>query len=278
MADVFVRYLLGSESNKDILIDFLNAVFSHKGHELVVDLEIRNPFNLTTIQESKESILDIKAKDRNGRWINVEVQVSHEPSYAARSLYYWAKSYTDQLSRGDVYSDLSPSVCINLLDFTLFPELSDFHSCFQITEKDHKEYILTEHLEIHFIELSKLDFTAIPNFETAILRWCYYFKNEGNIQEDTMPVLLKDNPAIEKAHHVYEDFTSDEQLMDMAEAHEKWVKDVNTRLKTARQQGLEQGLEQARIEDAKKMLQEGLDIALICRITGLNEDQIKKLT
>ncbi|AHC16503.1 hypothetical protein L21SP2_3163 [Salinispira pacifica] len=114
MADVFVRYLLGSESNKDILIDFLNAVFSHKGHELVVDLEIRNPFNLTTIQESKESILDIKAKDRNGRWINVEVQVSHEPSYAARSLYYWAKSYTDQLSRATstrIYPHLSASIC-----------------------------------------------------------------------------------------------------------------------------------------------------------------------
>ena len=26
MADVFVRYLLGSEENKDILIDFINAV------------------------------------------------------------------------------------------------------------------------------------------------------------------------------------------------------------------------------------------------------------
>ncbi|AHC16511.1 Rpn family recombination-promoting nuclease/putative transposase [Salinispira pacifica] len=90
-------------------------------------------------------------------------------------------------------------------------------------------------------------------------------------------VLLKDNPAIEKAHHVYEDFTSDEQLMDMAEAHEKWVKDVNTRLKTARQQGLEQGLEQAKIEDAKKMLQKGYPIVDIAEITGLSEEQIKKL-
>ena len=30
MADVFVRYLLGSEDHKDILIDFLNAVFAQK--------------------------------------------------------------------------------------------------------------------------------------------------------------------------------------------------------------------------------------------------------
>jgi predicted transposase/invertase (TIGR01784 family) len=155
MADIFVRYLLGSENNKDILIDFINAVFIQKGHELVIEIDLLNPFNLKTIRTSKESILDVKAKDSSGRWINVEIQIDNDGSYANRSLYYWAKSYTGQLKKGDIYADLAPSICINLLDFEIFPQLPGYHSCFQITEADAPEFALTEHLQIHFIELPK---------------------------------------------------------------------------------------------------------------------------
>ena len=155
MADVFVRYLLGSEENKDILIDFINAVFEQKGHELIVELEIRNPFNLAAVQGDKESILDVKAKDKTGRWINVEVQVDYDVSFAHRSLYYWAKNYADQLKSGTYYSDLNPTICINLLDFEIFSQLPGYHSCFQITEMDAPEFVLSEHLQIHFIELPK---------------------------------------------------------------------------------------------------------------------------
>jgi len=80
LADIFVRYLLRSEDHKNILISFLNAVFSHKGHDLVVEIEILNPFNLKSLQETKESILDVKAKDSTGRWINIEIQVDNDGS------------------------------------------------------------------------------------------------------------------------------------------------------------------------------------------------------
>ena len=40
---------------------------------------------------------------------------------------------------------------------------------------------------------------------------------------------------------------------------------------------LEKGIEQGRIETAKKMLQEKLDIKLIIKVTGLTEEEIKKL-
>ncbi|SIQ42624.1 conserved hypothetical protein (putative transposase or invertase), partial [Alkalispirochaeta americana] len=82
MADVFVRYLLGSEENKDILIDFINAVFAQKGHDLVVEIELLNPFNLRSIGATKESILDVKARDNRGRWINVEIQIAGDENFA----------------------------------------------------------------------------------------------------------------------------------------------------------------------------------------------------
>jgi len=273
MADIFVRYLLGSQEHTNILISFINAVFSHKGHDLVVEIEILNPFNLKSLQETKESLLDVKAKDSSGRWINIEIQVDNDGSYANRSLYYWAKSYSTQLNTGQNYGELSPSVCINLLDFKLFPQLSGYHSCFHITEVDDPEYILSEHLQIHFIELPKNQLSNLDQIKTGLDAWCYYFENEGDLQEDDMTILLKNTPALGEAHKVYRNFTANDELMDLAEAREKWLKDVNTRLHHAR----EEGMKQARIDDAKKMMKEGLEVAMIARITGLSEKEIKEL-
>jgi predicted transposase/invertase (TIGR01784 family) len=273
LADIFVRYLLGSEDHKTILISFLNAVFSNKGHDLVVEIEILNPFNLKTLQETKESILDVKAKDSTGRWINIEIQVDNDGSYANRSLYYWAKSYAGQLKTGDTYGELNPSVTINLLGFKLFPQLSGYHSCFHITEVDDPEYVLSQHLQIHFIELPKNQLANLEHIKTQLDAWCYYFENEGSIKEDEMTVLLKNTPALGEAHKVYRNFTANDELMDMAEAREKWLKDVNTRLHNAKQEGIKH----ARLEDAQKMLNEGLEISLIARITGLSEKEIREL-
>ncbi len=62
-SDFFVRYLLGSEENKDILLDFINTILNDSGFNPAVNLEIMNPFNLITFSDSKESILGVKAEE-----------------------------------------------------------------------------------------------------------------------------------------------------------------------------------------------------------------------
>ena len=43
------------------------------------------------------------------------------------------------------------------------------------------------------------------------------------------------------------------------------------------EQGIEKGIEKERLELAKKMKEEGVDIALISKITGLSIDEISEL-
>ena len=43
------------------------------------------------------------------------------------------------------------------------------------------------------------------------------------------------------------------------------------------EKGITQGIEQNKIENAKKMLKEKLDIDLISKITGLSKEEIEKL-
>jgi predicted transposase/invertase (TIGR01784 family) len=65
--------------------------------------------------------------------------------------------------------------------------------------------------------------------------------------------------------------------MDMAEAREKWQKDVNSKLHNAEQRGKEAGIQQAKLEDARKMIDRGFSIEDIAEITGLSELAIKDL-
>jgi hypothetical protein len=48
-SDIFIKYLLGSEENKDLLLSFINANLSEIGFDKIVKVVIKNPFNVKTI-------------------------------------------------------------------------------------------------------------------------------------------------------------------------------------------------------------------------------------
>jgi hypothetical protein len=62
-SDIFVKFLLGSEKNKKLLLSFINSVLTDSEFPNIIEIEIRNPFNLKSFTLDKESILDVKARD-----------------------------------------------------------------------------------------------------------------------------------------------------------------------------------------------------------------------
>src|ERR1700712_5764059 len=73
--DYAFKKVFGSESNRDVLVDLLNAVLQfHPGRE-VVEVEILNPFNEKEFADDKLSVVDVKARDATGRTFAVEMQM-----------------------------------------------------------------------------------------------------------------------------------------------------------------------------------------------------------
>jgi predicted transposase/invertase (TIGR01784 family) len=66
-----VRYLLGDEKNKDLLISFINAVNNDSNFTPIKDVSIKNPVNFKNFQSDKESILDIKGIDEQGKQYDI---------------------------------------------------------------------------------------------------------------------------------------------------------------------------------------------------------------
>ena len=278
-SDIFVRFLLGLEENKPILIDFINTILLDSEFEPAADLTILNPFNLKAVLDGKESILDIKAEDKTGRVFDVEIQVIGNASFVKRSLYYWAKNYHSQLKESEYYTKLKPVICINILDFIIFEDIKKAHSCFLAAEKDNPEYILSEDFQIHFFELPKIDVENMETFKNRLEKWAYFFKNEGLLsEEEEMQVLIKNDSIMKQAHESYKKFTSSNEMLEIYEAREKRIKDEVSNIAFAREQGIEQGIEQGSydkaVETARRMLEKKFSIDDIAEITNLSPDKI----
>ncbi len=67
-----------------------------------------------------------------------------------------------------------------------------------------------------------------------------------------------------------------QQIRDQM-AERKRVSEMNTYERRGRAEGLEKGKVQERLANARKMKELGMDIALICQVTGLSEQQVLEL-
>ena len=267
-SDIFVRYLLGDENNKDLLLSFINAVHEDYDLPLIAEITIKNPFNLKTYKVEKESVIDVKGYDEKGRLYDIEVQTAGNEAFKYRSLYYWAKVYASQISAGDKYQLLKPAICINLLNFSII-ENSDVHSCFLIREMKNPELILTDHLIIHFLELLK--FLKMESFQSRFEKWMAYFKFEGR-REEIMETIIKDDEIFSKAHDRYRQFTLNDELMELYEARIKYQLQYNTDMAYAEEKGIEKGIQKG-IEKGELLDKQNVLIRQLGKKFGITEDE-----
>ena len=82
---------------------------------------------------------------------NIEIQLKNEHNMIQRSMYYLSKMYEEQLGEGEEYSNLSCTVCINILNFK-YLKTERFHTGYRLKEIDSNEE-LTDIIEMHFIEI-----------------------------------------------------------------------------------------------------------------------------
>lgn len=80
------------------------------------------------------------------------------------------------------------------------------------------------------------------------------------------------NEQIKKAREQLNKIRADEELMERIRLEEAYELDENTKLANAE----ERGEKRNKIETAKKMLAENMDIALISKLTELSIEEIKK--
>ncbi len=278
--DILFKIVFGSKDSEPVLRALLNALLSRTGPETIVLVEILNPSFDKDYLVEKGAILDVKARDQAGRQYNIEVQLNPGlDDYAARSIFYTAKFFCDQLQRGEPYESLKKTVSISLLDFNLFPDSSSLHSTYRLWEPELGVPLL-DLLELHYIELRKFSPGKPQELRTRFERWLYFLKFADlfNVDDPVLPEALAQEEGIPMAVDSMRKAYARDDVREMIEAREKADRDELSRLHHARKQGLQQGLQQGLRQAAIGMVKAGLSQAQIKTALGVSQAELDAWT
>lgn len=271
--DFIFKKVFGEKGNEDILISFINAVLKRTNKEPIVEIEIIDNKQLTKeVINDKTGIIDVRARTAKGENVDIEVQLTDQGNMDKRTLFYWGKMYLENIKQGEDYTSLEKVITINILDFD-YLKTESYQSSFHLWEDIEKNYMLTDMVEIHFLELPKFRRKKNKNYkDNAIERWLAFL--EKDIPETTLRELMDLEPAIEKAEKRIEYLSSDEETMNTYWERERSLHERANMINSAEQRG---DLNRAKI-GIRNMLEKGMDKKDISEILEVDMPLIEEVS
>ena len=253
--DVIFKRVFGDENDTDIIAAFVSALLDIP-QESIKNIYIRNTELTPEYFKLKFGRLDLKL-EVDGKIVNIEMQVNAEPDFKDRTLFYWSKMFSGGLKDGDMYDSLKKTICINIINFNLFKDRKDYHSCYVPMEVKHHD-ILSDKAAIHFFELRKVnkarqhkpveDWLDLINAETV--------GDLMAIQEETKI------PEVKKTIVKLITLSGDEKVREEAYYREKQLHDEASALGYARSEG--------RAEERAYLVER-------MRKVGISEEQVRRV-
>lgn len=288
-ADLTFKKIFGE--HKDLLMSLLNALLPLEKDRQVESLEYLPAELVPELPLGKNSIVDVRCKDKKGRQFIVEMQMIWTPAFQQRVLFNASKAFVRQLKRNRKYELLQPVYSLNLVNESFMNDYPDeFIHNYNIVHELHSDKII-DGLHLTFVELPKFKPHSIAERKMAVL-WLRFLTE---INEDTtiVPEELLDNPETSKALKEVEESAYTEQEIDAYEdfwdklgAERLLLVDSNNislekGLALGREEGRAEGLAQGRADSlaevARAMLAKGMDAATIFELTELKDTDIASL-
>ena len=274
--DVVFQVLFGEVGSENITRNFLQDVLNEKITK--IDLS-KNPILRRMKPTNKMGILDVYAEINGNEKCNIELQIGKRDNIIQRVLYYWARTYERGLKIKEDYNQLSRTIVILITDFKIkgLEELSYFTK-WKLMEIEGGKRILTDYMEVDIIEIPKIyELKETDKYNKAI-EWLYFLENP---ESERVKSIMKENEGIQEAREKLEEISNDEimqRLADWQESAEHEEAEVrNMGYRDGKEAGIQEGKEAKKIEIAKKMKEKNIDVSTIAEITGLTEEQIRKI-
>lgn len=258
--DFAFKRIFGDVHHKGLLIQFLDSLLEHDSSNLIEDIEYLPPEQNPVVKELKFSVVDVKCRDKTGRYYVIEMQIVQNDFFEHRVVYNANKSYVNQLKATQDYRELCDVYAISICDFAIWDEKIPMLSRWQMHEK-HTGLPGLAQVQYVFLELSKYDSGKTP--ESLVEKWAYFFKEAPHLE--VIPSFLQEKPFLE-AFEVANtaNFNTTEQL-----SYEKSL-DSDRVIRGVKAEGHAEGKAEGRAEaqaELARRLQE----------SGMSNEQIKKL-
>ena len=197
--------IFGEKGDEIQLLGFINAVLGKTGDNMFTSVEIlENTSYMTEIMGGKSCTLDVRAKLPDGAMVNIEVQVNDEYNMNRRSLFYLTREYSRSLKAGDDYVDLPDLIAINIVNYN-YPKTRHFHSCFHLREDTEHDIMLSNALEIHYINMVRYRKQKKHlDLKDPLNRWLAWFDKNSpqELREEVVNMDAAIKTADEKAFNL----------------------------------------------------------------------------
>ena len=292
-ADLTFKKVFGE--HKELLISFLNALLPLPEGKEIETLEYLPSEMVPVNPDKKDTIVDVRCKDKDGRQFLVEMQMYWTDAFRQRVLLNTCKAYSLPADRGEKYSELKPVYTLSLVNDIAFPELpDDFYHCYMMTHSKYKEYTIDD-IEMIFVELPKFKPDTMLDKKMAVL-WLRFLTEINEHTKEVDKELLSDDNVAKAVSLVEESAYSDAELWaidrywdsvsrERTALSEKYLKGEAKGREEGRAEGLAEGEKKGREEGRKEQAYEiarnlmaiHLPIESIVKVTGLSEDEIASL-
>ncbi len=276
--DWAIKRILRSKANFEILEGFLSELLK----EDITILEVLESESNQDLKNDKFNRLDIKVKNQKQEIVLIEIQYDREMDYLQRILYASSKAISEHMKESDSYAKVTKIISISILYFDfgdgddyIYKGTTNFiglhkHTQLKLNEKQ-KELYKVESVENIYPEYYLIKIRNFnDNAKDSLDEWINFLKNEE----------IADNPKAKgllKAKETLDYLKMDDEERAEYERYQKSLHDQASAYESTYVIGSIEGAKKAKLEIAKKSLEQGLDLETIKIITGLSDRELENL-
>lgn len=210
----------------------------------ILSVRMANTFLWKQYWKQKQGILDVVLELNDDSKVNVELQIEVMSYWDKRSLFYWAKMFTEGLLSGQKYKKLKRCICISILGFNL-DNRPEYHKVYRLRDETGHEF--SDMMEIHVIELNKT-----LNGTNRMDEWIRLFNAKTEEDLDMLEANTK-NVGILEAIKEVRIMSLRKTLRLMHEARLKEIRDRDAREDYVRNEGIELGRSEGRSQGEDRL-------------------------
>lgn len=290
-ADLTFKRIFGE--HKDLVISLLNALLPLDDDHLVESVEYIPVEMVPDNPLKKNSIVDVRCHDQDGRQFLVEMQMIWSKEFMQRVLFNASKAYVRQLDKKEDYKLLQPVYSLNLVNDVFMDDIPEYYHHYDIVNVEHTDKRI-EGLHLIFVELPKFKPHTFSERKMQIL-WLRFLTEMGDVR--IVPQEFLANPEVKKAVDILEESSyTDAQLngydkfWDIVRTERTYInsalrKGMSEGKAIGFEQGRAQGRAEGRAEGAKNALRKvvermramGLTNSQIAEATGMDLRQVEEL-
>lgn len=296
-ADLTFKRIFGE--HKDLVISLLNALLPLDDDHLVKSVEYIPVEMVPDNPLKKNSIVDVRCHDQDGRQFLVEMQMIWSKEFMQRVLFNASKAYVRQLDKKEDYNLLQPVYSLNLVNDVFMDDIPEYYHHYDIVNVEHTDKRI-ESLHLIFVELPKFKPHTFSERKMQIL-WLRFLTEMGDVR--IVPQEFLANPEVKKAVDILEESSyTDAQLngydkfWDIVRTERTYInaairKGMSEGRAEGRAEGFEQGRAKGRAEGRAEGMAQGMaqgraegeksalyKVVERMRAMGLNDSQIAEAT